>query len=44
MGPWFTANFPGWCTECGGEIEPGDEIRADGEGGYVCECSRKDDE
>jgi hypothetical protein len=36
-GPWFTAQYPGACSGCGDGIEPGDEIRASGEGGWLCE-------
>ncbi len=36
-GPVFSAQFPGICEGCMGEIDPGDWIRADGEGGYVHE-------
>ena len=35
-GPWFIANYRGECSTCFREFEPGDEIRADGEGGYEC--------
>jgi hypothetical protein len=35
-GPWFTAGFGGTCATCGDPIVPGDTIRADGRGGYVC--------
>jgi hypothetical protein len=38
-GPWFSARFEGWCCECGQPVDPGDQIRADGMGGYLChEC------
>lgn len=37
-GPWFFANYPGRCSECGERYEEGDRIRADGEGGYECDC------
>lgn len=37
-GPWFEARHPGRCSACDGRIEPGDRIRADGEGGYLCGC------
>lgn len=33
-GPRFQAQFPGECVY-GDDIEPGDTIRADGEGGYA---------
>jgi hypothetical protein len=36
-GPWFTAQYEGTCTDCLEGIEPGDMIRASGEGGYLCE-------
>jgi hypothetical protein len=37
-GPWFTAQYPGECAgPCGGDIEPGDTIRADGAGDWLCE-------
>jgi hypothetical protein len=35
-GPWFTAQFPGMCRGCWEDIEPGDTIRADGDGCYLC--------
>lgn len=38
-GPWFTATYPGTTLSCcGEENEEGDEIRADGEGGYHGRC------
>jgi hypothetical protein len=36
-GPWFTAQYEGTCTGCLEVIDPGDTIRASGEGGYLCE-------
>ena len=43
-GPWFPARFEGWCCNCGQPIEPGDQIRADGLGGYLChECGGGND-
>jgi len=36
-GPWFTAQHRGTCSGCLEEIEPGDTIRASGEGGWLCE-------
>lgn len=36
-GPAFPAKFGGTCTSCGDRIEPGDMIRADGEGGWECD-------
>jgi len=35
-GPWFEAKYEGACATCGDAIMPGDLIRADGQGGYVC--------
>lgn len=36
-GPWFPAKYPGSCSSCDdGTIEPGDMIRADGDGGWEC--------
>lgn len=37
LGPWFDAAYESLCSGCGWGIEPGDRIRADGEGGYLCE-------
>jgi hypothetical protein len=37
LGPWFTAGYAGRCSMGDERIEPGDTIRADGEGGYLCE-------
>lgn len=36
LGPWFEARYDGECAGCGDEFEAGEEIRADGEGGYLC--------
>ena len=41
-GPWFPARFDGDCDSCGGPIDQGDTIRADGEGGFVCEPCGED--
>lgn len=39
LGPWFIAAYYSECADCSTDIEPGDEIRADGDGGYLCrEC------
>lgn len=35
MGPVFVAEYEGECSGCGGEINRGDDIRADGQGGWV---------
>lgn len=38
-GPWFIASYDGTTLSCcGEENEEGDEIRADGEGGYQGRC------
>lgn len=37
-GPWFTAEYVSTLGCCGDECEAGDEIRADGEGGYQGRC------
>ncbi|WP_214103200.1 hypothetical protein [Acrocarpospora catenulata] len=42
-GRWFAAQFPGDCAGCGERFEEGDEIRWDGEGGYLAECCGGDD-
>lgn len=41
-GPWVRAGFDSECDgPCGTDISEGDEIRADGEGGWLCEnCGR----
>jgi len=37
LGPWFAARYTsGQCSQCGKKIYEGHEIRADGEGGYLC--------
>lgn len=42
-GPWFTARYVGDCS-CGTVFIPGDQIRADGEGGYLCDVCGQDDD
>lgn len=37
-GPWFIASYQSTLSCCGDECEEGDEIRADGEGGYQGRC------
>lgn len=37
FGPWFTAAHYGRCANCDTDTDPGDDIRADGEEGYLCE-------
>jgi hypothetical protein len=42
LGPWFVAAYHGECDGCGADIDDGDEIRADGEGGYLCrDCGQE---
>lgn len=37
LGPWFRAGYDADCDgTCGGSITEGDEIRADGQGGWLC--------
>lgn len=36
LGPWFTARFDGRCSACDNTTYEGDQIRADGFGGYLC--------
>lgn len=35
MGPVFTADYQGTCSGCDEPVIPGEDIRADGQGGYV---------
>lgn len=44
MGPWFMAMYPGFCSACGDEFASGEQIRADGCGGYLAECCGGDDD
>jgi hypothetical protein len=42
--PWVPARLDGKCAGCGDPIKPGDEIQADGDGGWVCrDCGTGDD-
>lgn len=42
-GPWVRAAFDGECDgTCGGSLLEGDEIRADGEGGWLCQDCGED--
>jgi hypothetical protein len=43
-GPWFPAGHPDECSNCGWDIEEGDPIRADGEGGWECKEHGGDDD
>jgi hypothetical protein len=36
LGPWISARYEGRCAGCGDDINPGDTIRADGQGGWLC--------
>lgn len=38
-GPWFPASRDGECDTCDGAIFAGDEIRADGSGGWECQAN-----
>lgn len=42
-GPWFRAGYEGECSECPADIVEGDQIRADGEGGWLCEACGSDE-
>jgi hypothetical protein len=42
-GPWFEAAYEGTCSALADPIEPGDIIRADGNGGYEHEDCADDD-
>jgi hypothetical protein len=35
-GRWLTAQHYGNCAGCDGPVEPGDQIRANGAGGWLC--------
>ena len=37
FGPWFPARYDGRCSGCGEPFEPGEKIRSDGDGGWLCE-------
>lgn len=37
LGPWITAGFDSDCDGCGAFIAEGEDIRADGEGGWLCQ-------
>jgi hypothetical protein len=46
LGPWFLAAYStGECAECSEPISEGDEIRADGDGGWLCAgCGDREDD
>ena len=35
-GPWFMARYRSDCAGCDTELRPGDQIRSDGDGGWLC--------
>lgn len=37
-GPWFQAFYAGECAGCCDTFGEGEQIRADGHGGYLAEC------
>jgi hypothetical protein len=46
-GPWFIASYQSPCAggepDCAGTILEGDDIRADGDGGWLClECGQRE--
>lgn len=44
LGPWFTASYYSHCSMCDSATYEGDQIRADGQGGYLCsECGEDED-
>ena len=44
FGPWITARFDSDCDGCGGQLIEGEDIRSDGEGGWLCEsCGEEGD-
>jgi hypothetical protein len=38
LGRWFTAAFPGRCSDCDDLFDVGDRIQADGRWGYLGNC------
>lgn len=36
LGPWITASYGGHCSSCGDYFPADDQIRADGQGGWLC--------
>lgn len=41
-GRWFTAGYDSECDGCSGLIMEGDQIRSDGEGGWLCPACGED--
>ncbi|MBM0274115.1 hypothetical protein [Micromonospora tarensis] len=44
LGPWITASYRGTCSSCGTRTEEMDDIRADGDGGWLGRCCGDVDE
>ena len=45
FGPWATAHWDSECDWCGDYIPEGEQLRANGEGGWICEiCGREDED
>ena len=38
LGPWITSRYPGKCSGCGSRFDLFDQIRADGDGGWLANC------
>ncbi|MER5703497.1 hypothetical protein ABT023_16350 [Micromonospora sp. NPDC002296] len=38
IGPWISATYRGACSGCGARVEEFDEIRSDGDGGWLARC------
>lgn len=44
FGPWIFAGFDSECDECGAGICENDDIRSDGDGGWICVvCGSEED-
>lgn len=43
FGPWFPARYDGECDGCGEPFSEGDDIRSDGEGGWLASCCGDND-
>ncbi|MEV4384376.1 hypothetical protein AB0J68_01405 [Micromonospora sp. NPDC049580] len=43
LGPWITASYRGTCSGCGTRTEEMDDIRADGDGGWLGRCCGEGD-
>lgn len=42
-GPWITARFDSDCDGCGAPMDEGDQIRSDGDGGWLCDTCGSED-